>query len=131
MRINGRGDHFFAFVEYCTSKWRAGGDSIPFPAITDPETGRWKLLGYLSGRRVFEWSLAYDPQGNDGKGVVTATLNGDTAISTLDEGHKLDGATFNRFGILNVMKIADTGTQVYFDNITVEGQSESFDKDPE
>jgi hypothetical protein len=131
MRIAGRGDHFFAFVEYCTSKWRAGGDSTPFPAITDPETGRWELLGYPSGRRVFAWSLAYDPQGNDGKGVVTATINGDTAISTLDEGHKLDGATFNRFGILNVMKSADTGTQVYFDNITVQGQSESFDKDPE
>ena len=32
IRINGRGDHFFAYVEYCTSKWRAGGDSPnPFP----------------------------------------------------------------------------------------------------
>ena len=45
MRINGRGENFFAYVEYCTSKWRAGGDSTPFPSITDPETGRWNLIG--------------------------------------------------------------------------------------
>src|SRR5881409_2605694 len=27
IRLQGRGDHFFAYVEYTTSCWRAGGDS--------------------------------------------------------------------------------------------------------
>jgi hypothetical protein len=52
IRLNGRGDHFFAYVEYCTSRWRAGGDSTPFPSRTDPRSGRSELIGYPSGGKV-------------------------------------------------------------------------------
>ena len=37
---------------------------------------------------------------------------------------------FNRFGILNVSKSADNGTEVYLDDINVNGQADSFDADP-
>ena len=131
IRINGRGDHFFAYVEYCTSKWRAGADSpTPFPAVTDPQTGRFNLLGFPSGRKPLRWELRYDPTGNNGSGAVTATIDGKTAVCHLDAGHKADGATFNRFGILNVMKSADSGSEVFVDDVTVNGQAESFDADP-
>ena len=45
--------------------------------------------------------------------------------------HKLDGATFNRFGILNVVKSADNGSEIWFDDIVIQGeQVETFSKDP-
>src|SRR5207342_2484559 len=46
IRLNGRGENFFAYVEYCTAKWRAGGDTTPFPSVTDKDTGRWNLIGF-------------------------------------------------------------------------------------
>jgi hypothetical protein len=49
---------------------------------------------------------------------------------TLDAGHKLDGATFNRFGILDVMKSADDPGQLWLDNVTVNGELSVFDTDP-
>lgn len=130
MRLNARGEIFFAYVEYCTSKWRAGGDTTPFPSVTDPNTGRWNLIGYPCNKSL-PWSLTYDPQGNDGKGVVIATIGKDTAICNLDETHKADGATFNRFGIINVVKSADSGSEIWFDDITIgEDREETFDGDP-
>lgn len=130
IRLNGRGENFFAYVEYCTSKWRAGGDTTPFPSTTDPNTGRWNLIGYPCNKSL-KWTLHYDPQGNDGKGVVTATIGNDKAICNLDAGHKADGAKFNRFGILNVMKSADSGSEVWFDDIALQGAKvEGFDRDP-
>jgi len=131
IRVNGRGDHFFAYVEYCTAAWRAGGDSPQsFPMKEDPKTGRKGLVGFASGGKVHRWSLKYDPAGNGGAGVVTATIDNETAICNLSEGHKADGAVFNRFGILNVSKSADNGTDVYLDDINVNGRADSFDADP-
>lgn len=130
IRLNGRGDHLFAYVEYCTSKWRAGGDTTPFPSITDPRTGRWNLIGYPCGKSL-PWTLTYDPKGNEGRGVLTATIGKDTAVCNLDLGHKADGATFDRFGILNVMKSADSGSEVWFDDVAINGGSaDSFGQDP-
>ena len=130
MRINGRGDKFFAYVEYCTSKWRAGGDTTPFPSVTD-ENGRWNLLGFES-KKPYKWSISYDPAGNGGKGVVTATIDDKTAICNLESGHKEDGATFNRIGLMNIMKSADLNStsEIYIDNLTFNGKTETFDKDP-
>src|SRR3989442_12135287 len=49
---------------------------------------------------------------------------------TLDSGHKADGAIFNRFGILNVMKSADDPGQIWLDNVTINGEPHSFNSDP-
>lgn len=131
IRLNGRGDKFFAYVEYCTSKWRAGGDSTPFPSVTDPKTGRWSLLGYPCEESL-PWSLTYDPKGSDGNGLITATIGSDTALCKLDGGHKADGASFDRFGLLNVLKSADGGSEVWFDDIAINGAPVNpFDRDPQ
>jgi hypothetical protein len=130
IRINGRGENFFAYVEYCTSKWRAGGDTTPFPSVTDPNTGRWNLLGYPCEKSL-KWTLRYDPAGNGGQGVVTATIGNDTAVCNLNASHKTDGATFNRFGILNVMKSSDSGSEIWLDDVAVcGGEVETFTRDP-
>jgi hypothetical protein len=130
IRLNGRGEDFFAYVEYCTSKWRAGGDTTPFPSVTDAATGRWNLLGFPCDRS-FRWTLNYDPQANDGRGAVTATIGEHTAVCNLDEAHRQDGATFTHFGILNVVKSADSGSEVWFDDVSINGsEAETFSQDP-
>ena len=131
LRINGRGDHFYAYLEYCTSKWRAGADSpTPFPFVEDPQTGRRSPAGFPAGMKRYPWELHYYPAGNDGGGAITARIGDKIAICHLDPGHKADGATFNRFGILNVMKSADGGGRVFVDNVVINGEWEHFDDDP-
>ena len=130
LRINGRGDKFFAYVEYCTSKWKAGGDTTPFPTEIDPKTKRIQLIGFPCETRL-SWSLSYAPNANQGRGVIFATIGTATAKCELDESHKADGATFNRFGILNVIKSADSGSNVWLDDITInDAMAERFDTDP-
>ncbi len=130
LRLYGRGDVFYAYVEYMTSRWRAGGDSPrPFPMVKEAESERLTFKGYAS-RKKHRWSLTYDPEANNGLGAVVATVDEDTAICHLDAGHKQDGAVFNHFGLLNVVKSADTGGEVWFDDVTVNGELESFDNDP-
>lgn len=131
IRILGRGDMFYAFVEYTTSQWRAGGDSPGgFATLKDPKTGRTQLRGFRTGVR-HDWTLRYDPEGNKGGGTVTVTLGGETAVCHLDKGHKADGAAFNRFGLLPVLKSADGGGEIWLDDVTINGKSDDFAKDPE
>jgi len=131
IRLNGRGEHFLAYNEYCTSKWRAGADSPGgFSTVRNPATGRADLKGFPSGTNVYEWSLRYDPNGNNGGGSITATIGNETSICHLDAGHKADGATFNHFGLMNVMKSADDAARIWLDDVTVNGELEPFDRDP-
>jgi len=130
LRLQGRGDFFYAYVEYCTARWRAGGDNPGgFATVRDPETGRLQFKGFASGK-PHQWSLRYDPNGNGGTGSITVTMDDETAICHLDARHRADGATFNRFGLLNVVKSADGGGGVWLDDMTINGEKESFDRDP-
>jgi hypothetical protein len=131
VRLYGRGDVFYAFVEYATSRWRAGGDSPqPFAHPPDPATGRRAPLEFDSQGTVHQWSLTYDPSANNGGGRVTATIDDQVAICDLDPGHKADGARFDHFGLMNVIKHHDDGGELWLDDITVNGELESFDRDP-
>jgi hypothetical protein len=131
IRINGRGDVFFAYVEYCTSRWRAGGDSPGgFATLEDPQTGRKQLRGFKTGGAPHRWSLSYDPAGHGGAGSIAVTIDNETAICHLDAGHKQDGARFNRFGLMTVMKQWDDPGEAWLDDITVNGELETFDRDP-
>lgn len=130
LRLQGRGDVFYAYVEYCTGNWRAGGDSPGgFATVKNEMTGRTDLRGFKVGV-AHNWTLKYDPAGNKGGGVVTVTLGGETAVCHLDAGHKADGATFNRFGLLPVLKSADGGGEVWLDDVTINGSRDDFANDP-
>jgi hypothetical protein len=59
-----------------------------------------------------------------------STLDDQMAICYLEPGHQGDGAIFNRFGLLTVMKHADEGGEVWLDDVTVNGQREHFNRDP-
>lgn len=118
LRIYGRGTYFHAYLEYGTGLWRAGGASFGGDAALP------------SGAASYPFSLDYDPHGAGGRGTVTATFGSDSTVMTLDSGHQADGALFNRFGILNVMKSADDPGQVWLDDVTINGEPHSFDSDP-
>jgi hypothetical protein len=127
LRINARGDEgFHLHVEYCTARWRAGGEFI---GDVDHRTQK-KQQRLLACNTVHPWTLTYDPKAADGRGAVRVTLGREELVMSLDPGHKADGATFNRFGILNVLKSADGGGSLWLDDLNVNGTAPAFDSDP-
>jgi len=127
LRINQRGDVFHCHLEYCTSRWRAGAGII---GVYDKDRDRMTAKELKAGR-IYTWSLRYDPNGNGGAGLLTATLDGDRAVCELSPEHRADGAEFNRFGILNVMKSYDDGGTLWLDDVTIAGEREDFGTDPQ
>lgn len=127
LRIIGRGNCFFAYLGYMTAKWRAGewvfaADGTPFEkqvAFEFPVAGA-----------VHEWSIEYDPTGNEGGGTIHATLGGRSLSLPLDLGQKPDGAVFDRFGLQPVMKSNDDAGSVWLDAVTINGQAEDLSTDP-
>jgi hypothetical protein len=130
VRLSGRGDYFYAWAEYATRRWRAGADDPHGFSTRDPATGRTRLIEFPAQGKVYHWSIRYDPRGNNGGGVMTVTLDDQTAICHFAPGHKADGAVFNRFGLLPVLKSADGGGEVWLDDVTVDGETEHFTRDP-
>lgn len=131
LRIQGRGEKFFGYLEYATSRWRAGGDyPRPFARETRPSTGKNEPRGFPARGAVHLWSLDYDPRGADGRGAITATIDGESSVCELAPGHREDGAEFDRFGVLTVLKSADTPGNLWLDDIEVADLVESFDRDP-
>jgi hypothetical protein len=129
LRIGGEGDVFNAYLEYGTSKWRAGGIlfTTDNPAPGDPRM----LFQFPTGDVTHTWSIKFDPKGNNGAAVFTATIDDQTVTTGFRTGHEADGATFNRFGLLNMMRHADSrsGT-IWIDDLRINGKEESFDSDP-
>jgi hypothetical protein len=54
--------------------------------------------------QTYEWSLAYDPAANDGRGSITATLGDETVTLDLRQGQRLkaQAARFDRFGLFSI-----------------------------
>jgi hypothetical protein len=131
LRIQGRGDRFFAYVEYATARWRAGGDEPrPFARLRDPRTGKLEPRGFAARGAAHTWSLSYDPDAAGGHGAITATIDGETSVCELAPGHQADGATFNRFGILMVSKSADSPGEIWLDDVKLDGAVDAFTADP-
>jgi hypothetical protein len=125
LRVNGRGEEgFHLHLEYATARWRAGGD---FFAETDPRTKKRSARLIPGGKTSHRWTLSYDPRGD---GAITATLGDEKLVLPLDRGHKADGASFDRFGILNVMKSADSGEALWLSELAIQGRPEPLDRDP-
>lgn len=129
LRLQGRGDHFIAYLEYCTSKWRAGGDS-PRGFVDVNPTGRAQSHKFALSPAVHSWSLRYDPSAAGGRGALFAAIDDMEAECDLAAGHRADGAAFDRFGLLNVVKSADDTGEVWMDDLTVNGAKEPLDRDP-
>lgn len=130
LRLQGRGDHFYVYLEYATRKFRAGGDSPRGFTEPDPSTGQQAMRHFATGNVPHTWSLSYDPNSNGGAGSISATFDDATAVCNLTAEHRQDSATVNRFGLLNVMKSADDAGEVWLDDIKIDGRQESLARDP-
>lgn len=124
MRIDGNRNGNWVFFEYGTAAWRAGGGSN-FEGIYQTT----KTRPMPSDGKSHRFRLAYEPMGADGSGEMTLTLDGHTFRAALDRGHKSDGALFDRFGVF-CQQISGNGTEVFFDDLEVNGERENFDRDP-
>ncbi|MBL8827314.1 MAG: hypothetical protein JNM18_10030, partial [Planctomycetaceae bacterium] len=108
----------------------------------------------LDGTR-YHWTLEYDPSAAEGQGRFTFTLQSDvhrteaygplpepsqreadarfpqtTTFSVdLTPGFQQEGATFDRFGMQNMMK-AGGSVQMFCDDVRYNGQSQDFATDP-
>jgi hypothetical protein len=126
IRVNARGEVFQVHVEYTTARWRSGAGML---AVRSPQSGRFVEKEVPCGATAHGWSLMYDPRANNDGGRITLTFDGESAACNLSPGHKLDGATFNRFGILNVMKSADDGGELWLDALVIDGAREDLRRD--
>ncbi len=63
-----------------------------------------------------QWTLAYDPNGNQGNGSIRVTLGGESAVLDLPPEIKAQGASFDRFGML-VVPAGGHHVKVYLDDL--------------
>ncbi len=124
-RLDGNGGKYWVFFEYGTQEYgTGGGETFEGERYQTTPTPPEKSDG-----TVHEWSLSYDPEGANGRGEMTFEFDGETFTTQLREGHKQQGAVFNRFGIFNQMTTGNH-MNVYFDDLEIHGEREGFDQDP-
>jgi hypothetical protein len=70
----------------------------------------------LVPEKTFDWSLIYDPLGNNGKGLLKATLGDQSVALPLKNGDKELGATLDRFGLFTT-HIGGSYVNIYFDDL--------------
>ncbi len=123
--------------------------------ITPYLPGKFRPTPIKNDGTRYHWTLAYDPQGADGNGQFTFTMRSDTHTTqdygTLPEnsekeaqarfpntktftvdltpGFRKEGATFDRFGVLNMMK-SGGATTMFFDDVMIDGRGEDFTREP-
>jgi hypothetical protein len=124
-RLDGNGGKYWVFFEYGTQNRKTGGgDTFEGDRYQTTTT-----KPFLADGTVHQWTMSYDPAGAAGRGEVTLVLDGNAFTCPLAEGHKQDGATFDRFGIMNTQTTGNA-IDTYFDDIVIDGQPENFDADP-
>ncbi|MGA2662886.1 MAG: hypothetical protein ABSH34_35860 [Verrucomicrobiota bacterium] len=67
-------------------------------------------------RSRHDWSLYYDPQGANGKGRITVSLDSQICTLDLEAADRATGASFNRFGICTPW-IDGNSVTVFFDDL--------------
>lgn len=125
-RINGRGETMHVHTEYLTSKWRAGAGII---GRYDKETDRNHPVE-IPTNGTYPWTIDYEPAGNGG-GEIRITFDGIEALCPITPEYRADGATFDRFGLLNVIKHVDGHGEIYMNDLTVNGAKVDLAKDPQ
>jgi hypothetical protein len=87
----------------------------------------------------YAWTLDYDPEANEGNGRFQFSIKsnsarpeefeGKTFTVDLPPGFRKEGASFDRFGLMNLMKPGGTMT-IHFAELRHDGRTEDFDREP-
>ena len=74
-------------------------------------------LTFVPDGRVYDWTLSYDPEANEGHGAVTLALNDQSETLNLEPGAREEGAVLNRFGVFNTQGNNGKFTVFYMDDV--------------
>ena len=72
---------------------------------------------FVADGKSHDWSIRYDPQGGEGQGVVTVTLDEQAATHALPPGAKEVGAELDRFGLIAMQQGNGKYSEIYIDDI--------------
>ena len=107
--------------------------------ITPFIPGKFRPTPIRNDGTLYHWTLAYDPEANDGKGRFQMSIKSDSPMPEafegkvfsvdLPDGFRADGATFDHFGLMNMMKAGGAMT-IHFADLEHDGKKEDFSKDP-
>jgi hypothetical protein len=95
---------------------RAGHYFQPACSAADGTRAVAKAGPLLTQGKVYEWSLAYDPLAEGGKGAIHVKLGGESVSLVLNKGEKARGGRFDRFGLFT-SNIGGQMVKVYFDDL--------------
>jgi hypothetical protein len=95
---------------------RVGHYFNPAFATGKGTTGRVKKGPVLVPGKVLDWSLIYEPGGNDGNGEIKVTLGKETVVLPMKAGSKTEGAKFDRFGLFT-STIGGQLVRIYLDDL--------------
>src|SRR5262249_26037966 len=107
--------------------------------ITPFIPGKFRPTPIRNDGTRYSLPLNYNPEANEGKGRFQFSIKsnsakpeefeGKTFTVDLPAGFKKDGATFDRFGLMNLMKPGGAMT-IHFADVRHDGKAEDFSKDP-
>ena len=116
-RLDGNGGRYWVFYEYGTRHWLTGGAGCFEGDRYQTTTSK----PFRADGTSHTWSLAFDPDGADGNGLLMFVLDGTNYTSALAPGHKADGAQFNRFGLFN-LQTTGSGMEVSLRELMLDGE---------
>lgn len=70
----------------------------------------------LTPRKIYDWSLIYDPAAEHGNGAITVTLGKESATFALKKGIKAQGGRFDRFGLFTPA-VGGQIARIYMDDL--------------
>jgi hypothetical protein len=133
-----------------------GGNKSCGTFITPYLPGKYRPTPIKNDGTRYHWTLNYNPEAADGSGQFTFTMTSDhhpagpldpalpeasqqearsrfpyTTTFTVDlpPDFKKEGASFDRFGLINGMKSGHAAT-IFFDDLEIDGKTEDFSQDP-
>ena len=133
MMLNGESGGTEVHLGYVTNENQSDGARV---TGVGPKGARVRDFNKIPDGTVYTWDLRYDPNGNDGAGRITFTLGGSGPYTAKDyvfdihPSQRKAGCTFTHFGLLNAVSPPGNPLLLYFDDITIDGEVESFDRDP-
>ena len=96
---------------------RVGHYFLPFCHTAAGGRATLKKGPVMKQGQAYPWSFRYDPEANNGRGELSATLGAETVTLDLRAGRRPDDAAFDRFGLFTV----GTGggqVKVHFDDLS-------------
>ncbi len=123
-RLDGEPDKVRVLFEYGTRTLKTGGGQTFEGRYQTTKTPMIPADG-----TPHVWTLDYDPNGARGAGEITFSLDGKEYRAALAEGHRKDGAVFDRFGILN-QQLSGKDLTLWLDSLVIDGRAENLSRDP-